>query len=122
MSLRTAIQQAIQAGMNAMGDIQETSTYTNVTANTYNATTGVSTPTKTSYTGVKIVFDRYSVLEIDGDAVRPEDLKALVAKRNLTPTPSLNDYITRGDGTVWVVVAVATDPVTAMWELQIRRP
>lgn len=121
MGLRETIQNAIKSGMNAMGNIQETVTYTSVSTTSYNTTTGAITTTKTTTT-VAVVFDSYSRREMDGDTIRPEDQKVLVAKGNLTPIPGLNDTITRSDGTVWSVLSVETDPVNAHWQLQVRRP
>lgn len=122
MGLRETIQNAIQSGMNAMGNIQESVTYTAVSETAYNTATGAMTVTKQTYTAVKAVFDQYSRKEMDGDAIRPEDQKVLIAKKNLTPIPGLNDTITRADATVWSVISVQTDPVNAHWQLQVRRP
>ena len=122
MGLRETIQNAVQSGMNAMGNIQESVTYTAVSETAYNTTTGAMTVTKQTYAAVKAVFDQYSRKEMDGDAIRPEDQKVLIAKKNLTPIPGLNDTITRADATVWSVISVQTDPVNAHWQLQVRRP
>lgn len=119
--MKDLIKGAIQSGMNALGDGQETVTYTSVGTTSYNATTGVITTPKTTY-AVLMVMDQYSRREVDGDAIRPEDVKGLVAVLNLTPTPTLNDTVTRANGTVYSVISIRTDPMDAHWQLQLRRP
>lgn len=119
--MRDLIQSFIQKGMNALGDGQESMTYHTVSLPIYDAATG--TPSVTEATRVvRGVPYEYTRREIDGDAVRPEDQRVIIAKLNLLVTPTLNDKITRADGTIWNVLHVGTDPMNAAWVLQIRRP
>lgn len=122
MSLRDAIQQAVQAGILSLDDLAERATYTSMATPSYDATTGTITKPSTSYASVPMVFTSFSRMEIDGEAVRAEDLKAIIATQDLTPTPTINDTITRADGTVWSVIGIRTDPAGAAWVAQIRRP
>ena len=122
MSLRAAIQQAVQAGIVAIDDLAERATYTSVGISTYNATTGGVTKASTAFASVPMVFASYSRMEIDGEAVRAEDLKAIIAARDLTPVPTVNDTIARADGTGWSVIGIKRDPAGAAWVLQVRRP
>lgn len=122
MSLREQIQQAVQSGIAAMDDLAESSTYTSVATPSYTPSTGAITEPSTLYAGVPIIFTSYSRMEIDGEAVRAEDQKAIIATMDLVPTPTLNDTITKADGTVWNVIGIRTDPAGAAWVLQVRRP
>lgn len=122
MSLREQIQQAVQDGIAAMDDLAESSTYTSVGTPSYTPSTGAITEPSTLYAGVPIIFTSYSRMEIDGEAVRAEDQKAIIATQDLTPMPTINDTITRADGTIWNVISIRTDPAGAAWILQVRRP
>lgn len=122
MSLRAAIQQAVQSGIVALDDLAERATYTSVGTPSYSPATGAVTTPSTNSTSVPMVFASYSRMEIDGEAIRAEDQKAIVATKDLTPVPTINDSITRADGTVWSVIAIKTDPAGAAWVLQVRRP
>lgn len=122
MSLCDAIQQAVQTGIVALDDMAKRATYTSMATPTYNATTGAITTPSTSYSGVPIVFASYDTREIDGETIRLEDQKAILATLDLAATPTKNDTITKADGTVWSVVSIQTDPAGAAWVLQVRRP
>ena len=122
MSLRAVIQQAVQTGIAAMDDLAEQATYTSVATPSYDPATGTITKPSASYAAVPMVFTSYARKEIDGEVIRPEDQKAVIAQLSLTPVPTLNDTITRMDGSVWNVVSVMTDPAGAAWVLQVRRP
>lgn len=122
MSLRSVIQQAVQTGIAALDDLAERATYTSVRTPAYDALTGTISKPSLAYPTVPMVFTSYSRQEIDGETIRQEDQKAIIAQLALTPVPTLNDTITRADGTVWTVVSVRTDPAGAAWVLQCRRP
>ncbi len=120
------IQDAIQSGLAALRPtelgIQTLATYTRIAPGTYNVTTGVPANTVTPYANVPTVFTGYSKEEIDGESVLAQDLKAIIATLDLIPTPTVNDRMTRADGSIWSVMAVTTDPAGAAWVLQVRRP
>lgn len=122
MSLRTHIQKAVQSGIAALDDLAELATYTSVGTPSYTPSTGAITTPSTPHTSVPTVFTSFSRREIDGEAVRAEDLKAIIATQDLASTPTLNDTLARTDGTVWNVMAIKTDPAGAAWVLQVRRP
>lgn len=122
MSLRDAIQQAVQAGIVALDDLAGRAVYTSKGTPTYSATTGAVGGSSTALANVPMVFASYSKLEIDGEAVMAEDQKAIIAVLDLAATPTKNDVITKADGTVWSVISIKTDPAGAAWVLQVRRP
>lgn len=105
-----------------MDDIPESSGYASVGTPSYAPSTGVITATPTTYPNVPVVFTNFSRMEIDGQAIRAEDQKAIIATRDLTAVPTINDMITRTDGTVWSVIAIRVDPAGAAWVLHVRKP
>jgi len=122
MSLRTTVQRAVKTGLKAMDDIQETATYGGVTTTAYDPATGTITETSGGGGVVKMVFTSFSFMEIDGVAVLANDRKVIIASLDLDVTPTLNDTITRADGSAWNVIGIKTDPAGAAWVLQIRKP
>lgn len=117
-----AIQDAIRGAFTAFGDLAPVATYIAVTASSYDATTGAVTNTEKTYKGIPMVFARYKKREVDGDAILPEDQKVIIAALNLPVTPTVNDRIVMASGAIWKVMDKATDPATAVWVLQVRRP
>lgn len=123
MSLvQTAIQQGLAALRDPALDVQKLVTYTSVATPSYDPATGAITTPSAAYPDVPAVFTSYGRKEIDGETIRPEDQKAVIAQLDLMLVPTLNDTITRADGSVWSVVDVMTDPAGAAWVLQVRRP
>jgi len=120
------VQDAIQQGLASLRapelDIQKLCTYSSVATPSYAPSTGTVTTPKAASADVPIVFTSFKRMEIDGEAVRAEDQKAIIATRDLTPVPTVNDTITRADGTVWSVIGIGTGPAGAAWVLQVRRP
>jgi hypothetical protein len=120
------VQDAIQQGLAALRtpdlNIQTLATYTAVGTPSYNPTTGTITSPNTAFPNVPVVFTSFKRIEIDGEAVRAEDQKAIIATRDLTPVPTVNDTITRADGTVWSVIGINADPAGAAWVLHVRWP
>lgn len=105
-----------------MGDIPESADYKSVTTPTYDPTAGTITMPNTNHVGVPVIFTSFSRMEIDGQAIRAEDQKAIIATRDLPVTPTINDTITMANGVIWSVIGIRTDPAGAAWVLQMRRP
>ena len=120
MGLKETIQAAVQSGLKGLGNLQPNLTYQAAGTPSYNATTGASSVTTTSYT-VPGTFAAYRKDEIDGQVIRPEDQKCLIGALALPVTPTVNDQIVNGTET-WLVVGVRIDPAGALWVLQVRRP
>lgn len=118
------IQDAVQQGLSALRslEIQKTVTYLKVGTPTYNPTTGAPATPQTSYPNIHVVLTSFAKAEIDGDAVRSEDRKAIIAQLDLAVTPTPNDRLQLADGTVWSVIHIGIDPADAAWVLQLRRP
>lgn len=124
--MATVIQKAIQRGLKALRTtsmgIQQLCQYTSATTTTYSATAGTFTQTTAELEDVPVVMTQYEIREIDGEAIRPEDQKALIAVLDLSVEPTINDWIELADSTRWTVVQTKRDPARGMWVLQVRRP
>lgn len=122
MGLRETIQKAVKTGLEATGNIRQTSTYNVAGTPTYNPTTGTGTNPTTAYS-CKAIFASFDKREIDGDVIKPEDQKVLMAPHYIPGiTPTLNDTIVDEAGVTWQVQGAQKDPTTSIWVLQVRRP
>jgi len=122
MSLREQVQHAVQTGIAALQDLAERATYVSVAATVYDPTAGTMLTPSAPFQQVPMVWTSFSRREIDGEAVLAEDQKVIVATEDLLPIPTINDTITRADGTKWSVIRITTDPAGAAWVLQVRKP
>jgi len=123
MGLRDALRNAAKAAVGAVGDVAVSTNYLSHGSTTYNASTGAVTATFTTVAGVTLVFDEFRIVEIDGQAVKPNDKKALIPATSLgSVVPAAEDRIITNGSVVWEVVGVRTDPADALYELQIRKP
>jgi|GEM_PF-3022067 hypothetical protein len=120
------IQQAVQRGLGSLRNpalaIQKLGIYRSISTPSYNPTTGAITSPGTTYPDIPMIFTSYKRIEIDGQAIRAEDQKVILANPDLPTVPTINDTITKADGSLWTVIAIATDPADAAWVLQIRKP
>ena len=95
--------------------------YQHAGAPSYSATTGAIVRPTTEYS-VPLIVSRYDRREIDGEAIRAEDQKALIAVKDLPIVPTVNDTLVLADGTTWNVIGIQTDPSGSVWVLQLRKP
>lgn len=121
MGLLEAIRDGVKAGFSALGNLRESITYERRTSPAYNVTTGAVTATAAN-TSCTAVIGRYDVEEIDAGAVLDTDAKALVERSQLAFEPVVGHIIVRADATRWRIESVKTDPATAVWVLQLRKP
>ena len=122
MGLRETIQAAANSAIKATGNIAVSTTYQSFASTTYNASSGVQVTTRSTTGNVSVIFDAFRLEQIDGQNIKPEDKKALVAQKQIPGvTPGVNDRITEGT-TIWEVQGVRVDPAGALWELQVRKP
>jgi len=75
-------------------------------------------PTEASYTCKAIVEDYAERFRLDG-TVKFNERKVLILATTLSVTPLPNDRITIRSAT-YTVMAVASDPALATWELKVR--
>ena len=120
MSLRGLMQDVVAGAFPALGDIPETVIYSSKPVSIVNPTTGLVSMASANFSA-SMVFVKYRREEIDGESVRPEDLKGLLPAKDLDFVPGLNDTITR-NGRVLAVQRVALDPAESLYILQLRFP
>lgn len=121
MSLDVAIRRTVNRGMKALESIGKTATYHQSLSSSYDTATGGFTAS-TNPIATKAILTKFNKREIDGENVRPDDRKALIAADALTGvTPQLVDTIDVGSDT-WNIVAVTQDPAEALWVLHVRKP
>tara|TARA_R100000049_G_C1897549_1_gene48594 strand:+ start:186 stop:521 length:336 start_codon:yes stop_codon:yes gene_type:complete len=108
----------------AFGDVGVSTNYESIastSANTYNTSTGAVGAIYSTVAGVTVIFDVFSLKQIDGVNIKPSDKKALVPAKSISAvTPSIEDRVMVA-GVPWRVVNVNTDPAEALWELQVRK-
>lgn len=121
MGLAATIANAVGVGFAALGDVAETVTYRHRSAASYSASAGVVTESFSDDTASAVIAD-YTRQERADTAIQPEDRKALVLASTLTAAPVLGDQLVTAAGQTLQVVGVETDPVSAVWVLQVRRP
>jgi hypothetical protein len=95
----------------------------------YDTTTGTvhSYPSRVR---VGVIFADYSIREreVGASAILPDDRRAMIDAAALSTSarvsldPAVDDLLVRDTGEAWRVVAVATDPARALWDLRVRRP
>ncbi len=74
-----------------------------------------------SETHIEVVFDQFSNMVIDGEAIRVIDREALFPTMDLPVVPRINDRIVDPSTTVWRVVSGApSDPADAHYSLHVR--
>lgn len=126
MGLKEALQKAAQGAVKAVGNVAVSAVYRAQSTTTYNATAGTNTTTYSTTAGVKVVIDEFRFVGANGTMdldVRVDDRAALIPAKYISGvTPTSQDQIDLDDGTTWTVINTFTDPATALWKLQIRRP
>ena len=120
MSLRALVQDAVVSGYGALGDIPESVTFSTKAQTVFNPTTGQVTRPAASYS-VSMVFVKYNRHEIDGEMIKPEDMKGLLPAKDLGFDPQIGDTITR-NGNVFSVIRMGIDPAQSLYLLQLRKP
>lgn len=124
MGLRETIQKAAAAAIAATGNIAVSANYEVFATTVYSASAGTASTTVSTVEGVKVVIEDWSVYLVDGQHIQPNDRKAIIAANAISGvTPSPQDRLTMAASTeVWQVVRAMTDPASAAWTLQVRRP
>lgn len=74
-----------------------------------------SNSTTINYSG-RGVFGSYSEFEVDGEAIKANDVKLTALQSEVTTRPQLDDVVNG-----YQVVAVQQDPASVTWTLQIRK-
>lgn len=120
MSLRALVQDVVMSGYAALGDIPESVVYSTKAQTVFNPTTGQVTRPAANYR-VPMVFVKYSRNEIDGEMIKPEDMKGLLPAKDVGFAPQIGDTITRGSE-VFAITRMGLDPAQSLYIFQLRKP
>lgn len=121
MSLAASIRSAIGQLRDALGDVPEAATYQARSEVAYNPSLG-TVDAEWSDTAINAVFARYSAEQIAAEpGVQPTDVRGILWASDLAAAPAVHDRIARADGSAWEVLGTRTDPVSAIWILQLRQ-
>ena len=121
MGLRAALANIAQAAVAATGDIAVSTNYESFVTTVANVTAGTDTTTYGTTAGVKVIFQNFRQVEIDGTNIRPDDRVALIPSASLTSAPVVSDRLVTDTSIAWAVQGVRTDPAEALWRLHVRR-
>jgi len=119
MGLDAAITGAVNAAINAVGDLAVDVTIVNVSASAYNATTGAVTDTAAE-TAIKGVLGDYSAHEIASGIAQTQDRKLFIRQSDLSFTLKLKDRVKIGTAVYQIVPPLREDPAHASWIVQLR--
>lgn len=119
MSFRSLIQSVSKTGFNAAGDIPVAATYERHALGNYDPAIGELARITSVYAVDAFIFG-YKAIEIDGEAVKPNDQRALIRQAQLPVQPETTDTLII-HGLEWGIVGISQDPAGATWEFQLRR-
>ena len=123
MGFESLLKNEVQKLMRTLGQVDglaPNQSYTEVTASTYDTSTGRVSEATTTYTDIPMVLARYMSEEIDGDKILVNDQKAIIADLDMPVTPKVQDKIALADGRVFMVMGVGGVPGESVWILQVR--
>ena len=119
MGLTSVIQSAVAAGFDAAGDLKKTAKFTNVTASSYNATTGTVTESTTDYTGIEGIRREYTQEELAHGIAQSGDISFVVEQADISFDVKTIDRITIDD-IVYQIKEIRPDPVDVVYRLRVR--
>lgn len=123
MGFNSLLDNQVQSLMGILGrtdGLAPARTYQRVTSSTYDPATGSVADAVTPYADIPMVLARYESSEIDGDKIKVNDQKAIIAALDLPVTPQIQDRIVQADGRVFHIESVGGVPGESVWILQIR--
>jgi peroxiredoxin family protein len=129
MGLSNVFKQAAKTAITTFGDVAKDADYWAFASTAYNVSSGANVAVYSTVAGVKIILENFRVAQNFGVRVnaadfdvKAHDQQALIAATDLPGvTPEKNDRLVV-DSVEWEVVNVFTDPATALWTCQIRKP
>jgi len=123
MGLKSVVQKAAQTAMKATGDALGVCTYWSMSTSGsgYSPSKDEIVNKGTPWLSISFVEMEFKQEEIDGDKVKKEDKKVLIASLDLSTVPKNGDRLEVSSTEQWKVEGVATDPVQALWILHVRR-
>lgn len=123
MGLETVFRSAAQAAFGIFADVAVSARYESVVTTTYDASSGVASVIR--YSGMTTaIFETYDKRLVDGDRIKPQDVKALVLPIPLPTEPKTDDtlHVVESNCSVaYRVIDSSVDPAKALYTMQLRR-
>lgn len=119
MGLMDTIQDAVASAFTALDDMAQYVSYHSIGIVHYEPNSGENIEEGGTDYQVWVVPLEYSLYEVDGEVIKPEDKKIMIKGDAIPFTPKNEDTL-EIDSIVYRVVNVKTDPAKAAWTVQGR--
>lgn len=123
MGLDATFQKAARSAFGIFKDVAVSARYESVATTTYDASSGVTSTIH--YSGMTTaIFETYDRKLIDGDRIKPQDVKALVLPGNIPREPRPADlmHVVESNCSVqYRIIDSMIDPARALYIMQLRR-
>ena len=121
MGLLETVQDAASSAIKGVGNIARKAVYISVEnpSPVFVPGTTPKTAQEVSYNLNGVVKTGFKQGEVDGELIKAEDFKVLIANKDLAPTPTKDDYI-EIDSIRYRVIDYRLDPADALYTFQVR--
>lgn len=123
MGLDAVFQSAARTAFGIFKDVAVSARYETVATTTYDASAGVVSTFGYSRM-VTMIFARYDRRLVDGDRIKPQDVKALVLPDGLPANPKADDVfhvLEQSCSVTYRVIDSKRDPASALYIMQARK-
>jgi len=126
MGFKSLIAKQVQSAMKTLGTdadglaTKQTYVSTNEDAGVYDPVSRTVTNTSTTYPDIPMALVRFKIDDMD-EQVRPKtDRRAMIAALDLAVTPTPQDSIILGNGDIYTVVRLLSDPSDGLYIVHVR--
>lgn len=123
MGLDATFQQAARTAFGIFADVAVSARFESFVSTTYDASSGVASTIR--YSGMTTaIFETYDRRLVDGERVKPQDVKALVLPGNIPRAPKPDDrmhVVEAGCSVSYRIIDSSVDPAGALYIMQLRR-
>lgn len=123
MGLDAVFQNAARTAFGVFKDVVTSVRYETVATTTYDASSGVVSAH--GFAGiVSVIFSKYRRQQVDGDRIKPQDVKVLVLPDQLPAVPRADDkfHVVEANCSVtYRILDSSVDPATALYIMQARK-
>jgi len=119
MGLKDTVQDAIASAFVALDDMAQYIPYHSIGIIEYEPNSGDNTEEGGTDYQVWAIPLEYSLYEVDGEVIKPEDKKIILKGDGIQFTPKNEDTLEL-DSVVYRIVNVKSDPAKATWTVQGR--
>ena len=123
MGLETTFKNAAETAFGIFKDAVTSARFESVATTTYDASSGVVSTIGYSWM-VSAIFETYNKRMVDGDRIKPNDVKAMVLPGPFVRAPMPNDtvHIVEANCSIaYRVIDFEIDPMGALYIMQLRK-